>query len=56
MTLLVLIIPFVARIGFQMLTSSLAQIMTEVQWKPHNVISLGQRESDNINGMITISE
>jgi hypothetical protein len=26
-----------------------------VQWKPLNVITLGQRESDNINQMITIS-
>jgi hypothetical protein len=27
-----------------------------VQWKPLNVITLGQRETDNINRMITISE
>ncbi len=27
-----------------------------VQWKPLNVITLGQRESDNINQMITISK
>ena len=27
-----------------------------VQWKPLNVITLGQRESDNIIRMITISE
>ena len=27
-----------------------------IQWKPLNVITLGQRESDNIIRMITISE
>jgi hypothetical protein len=27
-----------------------------VQWKPLNVISLGQRETDNINRMILISK
>ncbi len=27
-----------------------------LQWKPLNVITLGQRESDNIIRMITISE
>jgi hypothetical protein len=27
-----------------------------MQWKPLNVITLGQRESDNINRMITISD
>jgi hypothetical protein len=27
-----------------------------VQWKPLNVITLGQRESENINRMITISD
>jgi hypothetical protein len=29
---------------------------TLIQWKPLNVITLGQRETDNINRMITISE
>jgi len=28
----------------------------KIQWKPLNVITLGQRETDNINRMITISE
>ena len=27
-----------------------------IQWKPFNVITLGQRETDNINRMITISK
>jgi hypothetical protein len=27
-----------------------------VQWKPLNLITLGQRESDDINRMITISD
>jgi hypothetical protein len=27
-----------------------------IQSKPHNVITLGQRETDNINRMITKSE
>ncbi len=29
-------------------------LSTEVQWKPLNVITLGQRESDNINRMMAI--
>jgi hypothetical protein len=28
---------------------------TQIQWKPLNVILLGQMETDNINRMITIS-
>jgi hypothetical protein len=28
----------------------------KVQWKPLNVIALGQSQSDNINRMITIAE
>ncbi len=28
----------------------------EIQWKPLNVITLGQIETDNINRMITIAE
>jgi hypothetical protein len=31
-------------------------IMELVQWKPLNVITLGQIETDNINRMITISK
>ncbi len=34
-------------------------ILTDViliQWKPLNVITLGQRESDNINRLITLTE
>jgi hypothetical protein len=27
-----------------------------IQWKPLNVITLGQRESDNINRLITLTE
>jgi hypothetical protein len=27
-----------------------------IQWKPLNVIALGQRESDNINRLITLTE
>jgi hypothetical protein len=30
--------------------------MISIQWKLHNVITLGQRESDNIILMITISK
>jgi hypothetical protein len=28
-------------------------VKLEIPWKPHNVITLGQRESDDINQMIT---
>ncbi len=27
-----------------------------LQWKPLNVITLGQRETDNINQMLTLTE
>jgi hypothetical protein len=30
--------------------------MLLLQWKPLNVITLGQRESDNINRLITLTE
>jgi hypothetical protein len=29
---------------------------TDIQWKPLNVITLGQTKSDNINQMITITD
>jgi hypothetical protein len=30
-------------------------MFSKVQWKPLNVITLEQRTTDNINGMITIT-
>ncbi len=30
--------------------------IVKVQWMPLNVITLGQTESDNINGMITLTD
>ncbi len=33
-----------------------AKVVGIVQWKPLNVITLGQTQTDNINGMITISK
>jgi hypothetical protein len=36
--------------------SNLMSPILIVQWKPLNVITLGQSETDNINQMITISE
>jgi hypothetical protein len=30
--------------------------LEHIQWKPLNVITLGQRETDNINRMISISK
>ncbi len=30
--------------------------LTALQWKPHNVITLGQTENDDINQMIIITE
>ena len=31
-------------------------MVSAIQWKPLNVITLGQRQTDNINQMITITE
>ncbi len=36
--------------------SNLTRPILIVQWKPLNVITLGQSETDNINQMITISK
>ncbi len=32
------------------------KLKLQLQWNPLNVITWGQRESDNINRMITISD
>ncbi len=33
-----------------------ASVIAELQWKPLNVISLGQTKSDNINRMISVTD
>jgi hypothetical protein len=42
--------------GFFLLLSSFDSALVDIQWKPLNVITLGQTQSDNINRMITLTD